>query len=54
MPSSFKEAVVGLDNEVLKNLCPVSNLSFIFKIMKKVVQARIEQHLVLKNLQDTY
>lgn len=61
VPSSFKEAVVrpllkkqGLDNEVLKNYRPVSNLSFLSKILEKVVNARLEHHLVSNNLQDTY
>ena len=36
----------GLDQETLKNYRPVSNLPFVSKILEKVVDARIEHHLV--------
>ena len=43
-PSSCKSSIViplikepGLDSEVLKNYRPVSNLSFLFKIIEKVI-----------------
>ena len=45
----FKQAVVrpllkknGLDDSVLKNFRPVSNLSFISKLLEKIVQTRIQ------------
>ena len=47
-PTEFKQAVVrpllkknGLDDE-LKNFRPVSNLSFISKLLEKIVQTRIQ------------
>jgi hypothetical protein len=58
-PSTFKKAVVrpllkkpGLDKEVIKNYCPVSNLSFISKVVERVVATRIESHIMLKSLHD--
>ena len=42
----------SLDPELLSNYRPVSNLPFISKIMEKVVNTRIEQHLLENNLHD--
>ena len=49
-PSKFREAVVSpllkkpsLDKEVLKNYRPVSNISYVSKIMEKVVCNQIER-----------
>ena len=51
-PSKLREAVVSpllkkptLDKEVLKNYRPVSNISYISKIMEKVVCNQIKDHL---------
>ena len=48
----------GLDIEGLKTFCPVSNLSFISKVIEKVVAARLLDHMVenelLKSFQSTY
>ena len=48
-PTEFKQAVVrpllqknGLDDNELKNFRPVSNLSFISKLLEKIVQTRIQ------------
>ena len=58
-PSTFKKAVVrpllkkpGLDKEVIKNYCPVSDLSFISKVVERVVATRIESHIMLNSLHD--
>ena len=60
-PSDFKKALVTpllkkptLDPEVAKNFRPVSNLSFISKVLEKVVAQQLNEHLLLNNLQDTY
>jgi hypothetical protein len=52
VPSSFKEAHVkpllkkpSLDKNNMKNYRPVSNLTFISKILEKVVAARLNTHL---------
>lgn len=59
VPTSLKNAVVrsllkkqGLDKEVLKNYRPVSNLSFISKVLEKVINSRLEDHLQSNNLHD--
>lgn len=53
VPDSFKHATVhpllkkpGLDPNELKNFRPVSNLSFVSKILEKVVQKQLLSHLV--------
>jgi hypothetical protein len=47
-----------LDNNALKNYRPVSNLSFVSKILEKVVVSRLECHLqpnsLLYHLQSAY
>ena len=52
VPPQFKQAVVtpllkkpGLDPNDLKNFRPVSNLSFISKILEKVVLTQLQKHL---------
>ena len=51
-PSSCKSAIVlplikksGLDPQVLKNYRPVSNLSFLSKVIEKVISSRILTHI---------
>ena len=59
VPSHFKHADVtplikkpDADAEILKNYRPVSNLSFISKILEKVVASQIMKHLdKLKSLE---
>jgi retron-type reverse transcriptase len=42
----------GLDQNVLKNYRPVSNLTFISKILEKVVSSRLDDHLLNNQLMD--
>jgi hypothetical protein len=58
-PSQLKSAIVlpllkkpSLDTEILKNYRPVSNLSFISKLIEKVVASRILDHMKDNNLLD--
>ena len=51
-PSEFKQAIVrpllkksGLDATDLKNYRPVSNLSFLSKLLERVVQSRLQVFL---------
>ena len=57
VPDCFKSAIVrpllkkrGLDEDTLKNYRPVSNLLFVSKVIEKVVENRLEQHLSSNNL----
>ena len=57
VPSSFKHALVSpllkkndLDPEILKNYRPVSNLSFISKILEKIVAIQLNDHLSKNSL----
>jgi hypothetical protein len=59
VPATFRKAVVrpllkkpGLDQNVLKNYRPVSNLPFVSKILEKVVANRFEEHLESNSLHD--
>ena len=59
VPAELKQAHIrlrlkkpSLDPQLLSNYRPVSNLPFISKIMEKVVNNRIEQHLLENNLHD--
>lgn len=58
-PHTFKQAIIRpllkkptLDTENLKNYRPVSNLSFLSKLLEKVVAVRIEEHIDVNNLSD--
>lgn len=58
-PSTLKSAIVkpllkkpGLDREVLKNYRPVSNLSFVSKVIEKVVASRLLDHMKENGLLD--
>ena len=60
-PSSFKSAVVlplikkpGLDPQVFKNYKPVSNLSFLSKLIKKVISSYILKHITNNKLIDKF
>ena len=57
VPANFKHAIVapvlkktGLDPDVLKNYRPVSNLSFVSKILERVVMKQLMKHLTENNL----
>ena len=57
VPDNLKHAIVNplikkqsLDKENFKNYRPVSNLSFISKLLEKVVMARVNKHLDVHNL----
>ena len=61
MPLLLKNAVVrpllkkhGLDSEVLKNFRPVSDLSFLSKLIEKVVLARLIAHKSNHNLNQKF
>ena len=58
-PSNLKSAIVfpllkknTLDNEVLQKCRPVSNLSFLFKVIEKVIAVRLLDHLEAYALMD--
>ena len=44
----------GLDKESLKNYRPVSNLSFVSKVLERLVVRRTEAHLTENNLREVY
>ena len=59
VPACFKHAVMrpllkrpGLDKEVLNNYRPVSNLPYMSKLLEKVVENRLKDHLDINNLYD--
>ena len=59
VPTSFKGAIVrpllkkpGLDKDILKNYRLVSNLPFISKVLEKLVESRLENHLASNYLHD--
>ena len=61
VPQSFKEAIVNpllkksdLDQNVLNNYRPVSNLSFLSKILEKVVFKQLMEHLIKNNLREKF
>ena len=61
VPCSMKKALVrpllkkaNLDPERLKNFRPVSNLPTIEKLLEQVVAHRMEEHLQVEDLHDTY
>ena len=60
-PQAFKNALVTpllkkrtLDEEVLNNYRPVSNLTFISKVTEKVVASRLNHHLMVNNLLEPF
>ena len=61
VPTCFKGAIVRpllkkktLDKNELKNYRPVSNLSFLSKIIEKVVMKQLDTHLMKHDLKDEY
>ena len=60
-PSSCKSPIAiplikktGLDSEVLKNYRPVSNLSFLSKIIEKVISTQLVTYIVDNGLTDDF
>ena len=60
-PISCKSSIViplikkpGLDRELLKNYRPVSNLSFLSKVIVKVISIRILGHILDNNIVDSF
>ena len=60
-PISCKSSIViplikkpGLDREMLKNYRPVSNLSFLAKVIEKVFSIRILGHILDNNIVDSF
>ena len=61
VPENLKEAVIkplikksNLDKDNLKNYRPVSNIAFVSKLVEKIVSNRINQHIELHNLAETF
>ena len=59
IPKSLKTALIrpllkktGLDSDILKNYRPVSNLTFISKVIEKVLSGRLNEHLINNSLFD--
>ena len=59
IPKSLKTVLIrpllkktGLDNNILKNYRPVSNLTFISKVIEKVISGRLNEHLINNSLVD--
>ena len=53
IPKSLKTARIrpllkktGLDSDILKNYRPVSNLTFISKVIEKMISGRLNEHLI--------
>ena len=44
----------GLDPEILKNYRPVTNLSFIWKIIEKSIATQIHDHLINNNIVENF
>ena len=42
----------GLDSDILKNYRPVSNLTLISKVIKKVISGRLNEHLINNSMFD--
>ena len=60
-PSELKSAVIkpllkkpGLDTDVLKNFRPVSNLSFISKMIEKVIASELLDHMIENKLLESF
>ena len=60
-PASCKSAIIsplikkqGLDSEILKNYRPVTNLSFIKKIIEKAIASQIHSHLINNDIVDNF
>ena len=56
IPKSLKTALIrpllkktGLNNDLLKNDRPVSNLTFISKVIENVISGRLKEHIIINN-----
>jgi hypothetical protein len=54
MASSEKTRPAWLDKDVMKNYRPVSVLPFVSKVLEKVVESRLENHLTRKGGTNSY
>ena len=61
VPNCFKQALVkpllkkpSLDENDLKNFRPVSNLSFMYKILEKIVLSQLLAHIDCNNMREVY
>ena len=61
VPPSFKDAIVnpllkklGIDQNQFNNYRPVSNLSFLSKILEKVVFSQLMEHIIKNNLRQKF
>ena len=61
VPSCFKEAIIkpllkksNLDKDIFKNYRPVSNLSFLSKILERIVFYQLDKHLNANSLRETH
>ena len=59
IPKSLKTVLIrpllkktGLDRDILKNYRPVSNLTYISKVIEKVISGRLNEHLINNSLFD--
>ena len=56
IPKSLKTAHIrqktGLDSDILKNYRPISNLTYISKVIEKVISGRLNEHLINNSLFD--
>ena len=59
IPKSLKTARIrpllkktGLDRDIFKNYRPVSNLTFISKVIENVVSGRLNEHLIKNSMFD--
>ena len=59
MPKSLKTVLIrpllkktGLDSDILKKFRPVSNLTFISKVIEKVESGRLDEHLIKNSMFD--
>jgi len=60
-PSNFKQSIVtplikkpSLDKENFNNYRPISNLSFLSKLVERIVKNRLDQHLAQNSLYNAY
>ena len=61
MPHNLKETIILplikkalLDPEIFKHFRPVSNLSFLSKLVEKVVAVRFKSHITVNKLDDPF
>jgi hypothetical protein len=61
LSASFKSAIArsllkkpGLNKDVMKNYRPVSNLPFVSKVLEKVVESRLENHLTSNHFMSVF